>query len=218
MNQRENFTKGLLKENQILVALLGLCPTLAITTSLENALGMGMAIVFCLTITNFIISLIRKIVPDEIRIPIYIVVIATVVSIIDMVMAAYLPAIHKSLGIFIPLITVNCIILGRAEAFASKNDPVSSVVDGLGMGIGFALVHMVISIIRELLGAGRITVWGDLVLDINKLAGSEDVLGIFTDFFIQPAGAFIVLGLLLGIYTTIRTNRIKKAEVTKKWV
>lgn len=216
MNQRENFTKGLLKENQILVALLGLCPTLAITTSLENALGMGMAIVFCLTITNFIISLIRKIVPDEIRIPIYIVVIATVVSIIDMVMAAYLPAIHKSLGIFIPLITVNCIILGRAEAFASKNDPVSSVVDGLGMGIGFALVHMVISIIRELLGAGRITVWGDLVLDINKLAGSEDVLGIFTDFFIQPAGAFIVLGLLLGIYTTIRTNRIKKAEVTKK--
>ena len=133
-------------------------------------------------------------------------------------MAAYLPAIHKSLGIFIPLITVNCIILGRAEAFASKNDPVSSVVDGLGMGIGFALVHMVISIIRELLGAGRITVWGDLVLDINKLAGSEDVLGIFTDFFIQPAGAFIVLGLLLGIYTTIRTNRIKKAEVTKKWV
>lgn len=218
MNQRENFTKGLLKENQILVALLGLCPTLAITTSLENALGMGMAIVFCLTITNFIISLIRKIVPDEIRIPIYIVVIATVVSIIDMVMAAYLPAIHKSLGIFIPLITVNCIILGRAEAFASKNDPVSSVVDGLGMGIGFALVHMVISIIRELLGAGRITVWGDLVLDINKLAGSEDVLGIFTDFFIQPAGAFIVLGLLLGIYTTIRTNRIKKAEVMKKWV
>ena len=217
MNQRENFTKGLLKENQILVALLGLCPTLAITTSLENALGMGMAVIFCLTVTNLIISSIRKIVPDEIRIPIYIVVISTVVTIIDMAMAAFLPAIHKSLGIFIPLITVNCIILDRAEAFASKNGPLSSVVDALGMGIGYASVHIVISIIREVIGSGKITVWGSLVLDINKLFGSNETLPIFTNFFIQPAGAFIVLGLLLGIYSTIRTKRMKKTEVNKKW-
>lgn len=216
MKQIDNFTKGLLKENQILVALLGLCPTLAITTKLENALGMGIAVTVVLVLSNLIISLIRHIVPNEIRIPIFIVVIATFVTIIDMTMAAYLPSIHSSLGIFIPLITVNCIILGRAETFASKNDPLSSVVDGLGMAIGYTLVLAVLSIIRELIGAGQITVWGNLVLNLNSLLGVKDgVVSIFTSFFIQPAGAFIVFGLVLGIYTTIRQQKAKKAEVTK---
>lgn len=216
MKQIDNFTKGLLKENQILVALLGLCPTLAITTKLENALGMGIAVTVVLVFSNLIISLIRNIVPNEIRIPIFIVVIATFVTIIDMTMAAYLPSIHSSLGIFIPLITVNCIILGRAEAFASKNDPLSSVVDGLGMAIGYTMVLAILSIIREIIGAGQITVWGDIVLNINKLFGVKDGSAkIFTSFFIQPAGAFIVFGLVLGTYTTIRQQKSKKAEVTK---
>lgn len=216
MKQIDNFTKGLLKENQILVALLGLCPTLAITTKLENALGMGIAVTVVLVLSNLIISLIRNIVPSEIRIPIFIVVIATFVTIIDMTMAAYLPSIHSSLGIFIPLITVNCIILGRAEAFASHNDPLSSVVDGLGMAIGYTMVLAILSIIRELIGAGQITVWGDLVLNLNSLLGvKEGVVSVFTSFFIQPAGAFIVFGLVLGTYTTVRQQKAKKAEVTK---
>ena len=209
MTKIKNFTKGIMKENPILVSILGLCPTLAITTSVENALGMGVAILFVLTFSNLIISLIRNIVPNEIRIPIFIVVIATLVTLVDMLMAAFLPALHESLGIFIPLIVVNCIILGRAEAYASKNKPFDSVIDGIGMAVGYTLVLIVISFIREFLASGAVTIWGDLQLNLNADQSAQ----IFTSFFTSPAGAFIVLGLLLGTVATIRNQ---KKEVKKQ--
>lgn len=209
MTKMQNLTKGLLKENPILVSILGTCPTLAITTSVENALGMGIAILFVLTFSNLIISLIRKIVPDEIRIPVFIVVIATLVTLVDMIMAAFLPALHASLGIFIPLIVVNCIILGRAEAFASKNGPLDSILDAIGMAVGYTLVLVLISAIREFLGTGAITIWGSLRLDLNPHQTAQ----IFTSFFTSPPGAFIIFGLVLGTVTYFRN---KKAEVKKQ--
>jgi len=210
---KDNLLKGIFKENPILVSMLGFCPTLAITTKLENAIGMGIAVLFVLVLSNFMVSLIRNIVPDEIRIPIYIVIIAAFVTIIEMLMAAFLPGLHESLGIFIPLIVVNCIILGRAEAFASENKPLASIVDGVGMAIGFTLVLSLISIVREVLGFGTITIWKDLVININNLFG-DDKLVIFTDFFVSPAGAFIVIGFLFAIVAAIRNKRT--GEV--KWV
>ena len=180
MNQLNNFTKGLLKENPILFSMLGLCPALAITTKLENALGMGIAFTFVLVMSNIVVSLIRKIVPNDLRIPTFIIIIASFVTIIEMLLNAFLPDISKNLGIFLSLIVVNCIVLGRAEAFASKNNTVSSMIDGLGMGIGYTLVLCIISIIRELLGSGTITIWNDLSLNLNKLFGSKDVLSVFS--------------------------------------
>lgn len=212
MNQKENFLKGIFKENPILVTMLGLCPTLAITTKLENALGMGLAVLFVLTMSNLIISLIRKIVPNEIRIPVYIAVIATFVTIVKMLLQAFLPALNSSLGIFIPLIVVNCIILGRAEAFASQNGPLSSIVDAVGMSIGYTAVLALISIVREFLGSGTITVWGDLVLNVNKIFGEKEKLDIFSSFFVSPAGAYIVLALIFGTVAAIRN---KKKEAAK---
>ena len=209
MTKLQNFTKGFFKENPILVSVLGLCPTLAITKSVENAIGMGIAILFVLVFSNFIISLIRNIVPNEIRIPMFIVVIATLVTLVEMLMAAFLPALHESLGIFIPLIVVNCIILGRAEAYASKNKPLDSIIDGAGMAIGYTLVLIIISIIREFLASGTITIWGDLQLTVNP----EQSAQIFTSFFVSPPGAFIILGLLLGIVAAIRNH---KKEVKKQ--
>ncbi len=214
MNQKENFLKGIFKENPILVTMLGLCPTLAITTKLENALGMGLAILFVLTMSNLIISLIRKMVPNEIRIPVYIAVIATFVTIVKMLLQAFLPSLNSSLGIFIPLIVVNCIILGRAEAFASQNGPLSSVVDAIGMSIGYTAILALISIVREFLGSGTITVWGDLVLNINKLF-DKDKLDIFSNFFVSPAGAYIVLGLIFGTVAAIRGKK-KKAGASNE--
>ncbi len=212
MKQKDNFLKGITTENPILISMLGLCPTLAITTSLENALGMGMAIIFVLVLSNLAISLLRKIIPDEIRIPIYIVIIASFVTVIEMTLAAFFPTLSENLSIFIPLIVVNCIILGRAEAFASKNGPVSSMIDGLGMAIGYTLILSLIASIREILGEGTLTVWGNISLDISKLFGSEQKWPIFTTFFTSPAGAYIVLGLLFGIVGTIRYSKSKKKE------
>ncbi len=209
MTKLQNFTKGILKENPILVSVLGLCPTLAITKSVENALGMGIAILFVLVFSNLIISLIRNIVPNEIRIPMFIVVIATLVTLVDMLMAAFLPTLHESLGIFIPLIVVNCIILGRAEAYASKNKPLDSIIDGAGMAIGYTLVLIIISLIREFLASGTITIWGDLHLTVNPEKSAQ----VFTSFFVSPAGAFIILGLLLGTVVAIRNQ---KKEVKKQ--
>ncbi|HKM30137.1 MAG TPA: electron transport complex subunit E [Bacilli bacterium] len=209
MTKLQNFTKGIIKENPILVSVLGLCPTLAITISVENALGMGIAILFVLTFSNLIISLIRNIVPNEIRIPMFIVVIATLVTLVDMLMGAFLPALHKSLGIFIPLIVVNCIILGRAEAYASKNKPLDSVIDGVGMALGYTAVLVVISFLREFMASGAITIWGNLKLDLNADRSAQ----IFTSFFTSPAGAFIVLGLILGIVAALRN---RKTEVKKQ--
>ena len=154
MSILKEFTKGIYKENPVFRLALGLCPTLAVTTSVENGIGMGIAAASVLVCSNFIISLVRNLVPKKIRIPIYIIVIATFVTIVEMLMQAYYPALYKSLGIFVPLIVVNCIILGRAEAFASKNTVVRSVIDGIGMGIGFTFSLVIISAIRELLGNG----------------------------------------------------------------
>ena len=196
--------------------MLGLCPTLAITVSLENALGMGIAFAFVLLMSNIVVSIIRKIVPSEIRIPVYIVIIATFVSIVEMLMAAYLPALSDSLGVFIPLIVVNCIVLGRAEAFASKNGVLASIMDALGMAVGYTLVLALVASIREILGAGTLTIWGSLVLDINKLFGSTETLPVFSSFFISPAGAYLVLGIIFGVVATIRINKTNKQKMLEK--
>lgn len=184
----KEFTKGFIKENPVFVMALGLCPTLAVTTSVINAIGMGLAATFVLVFSNIFISLIKNVIPTKIRIPAFIVVIASFVTIVDMVMYAYLPAIHKSLGLFIPLIVVNCIILGRAEAFASKNNVFRSILDGLGMGLGFTLALIILGSIREVLGAGQF-------LGINVLPESYQPMLVA----ILAPGAFIVMGLLMGI-------------------
>lgn len=213
MTKRENFLKGFWKENQILVSMLGLCAPLAITTSVENALGMSVALMFVLILSNVIIAAIRKIVPNEIRIPIFIVVIATLVTLVEMLMAAYLPALSKSLGIWIPLIVVNCIILGRAEAYASKNNVLDSLIDAIGIVIGYALVLILISVIREFLGTGGITIWGDLKFNLNDLfqRTEDNQFSFFTNFFMTPTSAYIVLGLLIGFANIIN----RKKAVTK---
>lgn len=192
----KDLTKGIIKENPVFVMALGLCPTLAVSTSVMNAIGMGLAATFVLLCSNIIISLIKKMIPSKIRIPAYIVVIASFVTIVDMVMEAYFPALHKSLGLFIPLIVVNCIILGRAEAFASKNNVFRSVLDGIGMGIGFTFALIVIAVIRELLGAGQI-----LGYDIMPKSYQPILIAILAP------GAFIVMGVLMGMMN------LKKKEV-----
>ena len=213
---KENFLKGIIKENPILVSMLGLCPTLAITTSLENALGMGIAFIFVLTMSNIVISAIRKIVPSEIRIPIFIVIIATFVTIVEMVMSAFLPTLAASLGLFISLIVVNCVVLGRAEAYASKNTVFDSMIDAFGMGLGYTMILALVAAIREFLGTGMLTVWGDFVINFNKIFGSSESLDIFSSFFISPAGAYLVLGILFGLVETFRIRKKKKLEEKAK--
>ncbi|MEA2103952.1 MAG: electron transport complex subunit E [Candidatus Cloacimonadota bacterium] len=189
-------TKGIIKENPVFVMALGLCPALAVSTSVENAIGMGGAATFVLICSNIIISLIKNIVPDKVRIPSFILVIAAFVTVIDMTMHAYLPPLHKSLGIFIPLIVVNCVILGRAEAFACKNNVGRSVLDGLGMGLGFTLALVVIAIIRELLGAGTI-------YNIPIMPASYKPMIVA----ILPPGAFITIGLLMGLLNLFKKEK-----------
>jgi electron transport complex protein RnfE len=187
--------KGLLRENPIFVLALGLCPSLAVSTTVNNALGMSAATVVVLMGSNLVISLLRKQIPDDIHIPAYIVVIATFVTLVDMVMQAYLPALSESLGIFIPLIVVNCIILGRAEAFASKNTVGSSLVDALAMGIGFTVGLTAIALVREVLGAGTITIFPDGgVITIPGLSDAPALV------FAFPAGALIVVGFLQAFF------------------
>jgi len=183
--------KGLWKENPIFRLVLGMCPTLAVTTSLENALGMGMAATFVLVCSNTVISLIKGLIPSKVRIPCFIVVIASFVTVVDLLMNAFAYDLYKSLGIFIPLIVVNCIILGRAEAFASRNSVGLSIADGLGMGIGFTLGLAVLAVFREILGAGTITVWGAWKYSIGSY---EPMI-----LLILAPGGFIALGLLLGL-------------------
>jgi Na+-translocating ferredoxin:NAD+ oxidoreductase subunit E len=195
MKLLSDFTRGLIRENPIFRLLLGMCPTLAVTTSLENALGMGAAATFVLVCSNVVISLLRKVIPAAVRIPCFIVVIATFVTIVDLLMQAYTPALNDKLGIFIPLIVVNCIILGRAEAFASKNATLYSIADGLGMGIGFTVALALIATFREVLGNGTITLWGELNW---TLSDSSIVL------FVLPAGGFISLGLIIGFLNYIQ--------------
>ena len=183
-------TRGIIRENPTFRLVLGMCPTLALTTSLENAIGMGVAATFVLICSNAAISALRNVIPATVRIPAYIVVIAAFVTTVDLLMQAYTPALAESLGIFIPLIVVNCIILGRAEAFASKNSVLYSVADGIGMGLGFTLALSVIAAIREFLGNGSLTVWGRVAL--THLHSHTAVL------VILPAGGFITLGLILA--------------------
>ncbi len=192
MNQLQNFAKGIIKENPILVLVLGACPTLATTSSSFNGLGMGLATTFVLVGSNVVISSISGIIPDKVRIPAFIVIIATFVTIVDLLMQAYVPVLYEKLGIFIPLIVVNCIVLGRAEAFASKNSVFSSFVDGVGMGLGFTLALGILGAIREILGSGT-------------LLGYKFIRGDGILVFILAPGAFIALGYLIAL-----TNRIRK--------
>lgn len=181
-----DFTKGILKENPVFIVLLGLCPALGVTAKVSSAFGMGAGVLFVLLGSNIVISLMKNIIPSKVRIPVYIVIIATFVTIVDMVMAAYTWEIYKTMKLFIPLIVVNCVVLGRAEAFASRNSLRSSILDAIGMGLGFFLAILTIALFREILGEGRISLPG-LTIDLN-FPGAK-VLAL-------PPGALIVMGLL----------------------
>jgi electron transport complex protein RnfE len=188
MSLLQTFSKGIWTENAVFKLLLGMCPTLAVTTSAENGLGMGLATTFVLVCSNIVISLLRKLIPSRVRIPAFIIIIASFVTVVQLSMEAWVYGLYQALGIFIPLIVVNCLILGRAEAFASKNPTLHSTVDGLGMGLGFTLALFVLGAVRELFGAGSIlgvTIFG---------ASYQPML-----LMILPPGAFITLGLLLAL-------------------
>ena len=184
MEQWKNFSKGFIKENPVFVLFLGLCPTLGVTTSAINGMGMGLATTFVLVMSNIFVSLVKNVIPDKVRIPAFIVIIATFVTVVELVMKAYLPDLFKALGLFIPLIVVNCIVLGRAEAFASKNNLLKSIVDGLGMGLGFAFALTLLGIVREVLGSG-------------SFFGQKFIQGDGILVFILAPGAFIALGYLI---------------------
>ena len=192
MNNWQTFTKGFFKENPTFVLLLGMCPTLGVTTSAINGLGMGLATAFVLVLSNLAISLVANLIPDKIRIPGFIVIIAAFVTVVDMCMAAYLPSLHESLGLFIPLIVVNCIVLGRAESFASKNKAIPSMLDGLGIGLGFAMALTILGSIREILGSGKF---------FNMTLYNENY-GMLV--FVLAPGAFIALGYLIEFINRIR--------------
>jgi electron transport complex protein RnfE len=194
MDQWNNFTKGFIKENPVFVLVLGMCPTLGVTSSAINGLGMGLATAFVLMMSNAVISIVKNLIPDKVRIPSFIVIIAAFVTVVQLIMQAYVPALYKSLGIFIPLIVVNCIVLGRAEAFASKNTILSSVIDGIGIGLGFTFALVLLGGIREILGSGML---------FNFPIYPENYV---TLIFVLAPGAFIVLGYLIALI-----NRIKKS-------
>jgi electron transport complex protein RnfE len=193
MSQVQNFTKGFIKENPVFVLLLGLCPTLGVTTSAVNGLGMGLATTFVLVMSNLVVALIKNFIPDKVRIPSFIVIIASFVTIVELTMQAYTPGLFDALGLFIPLIVVNCLVLGRAEAFASKQGLGTSIIDGVGMGLGFSFALTLLGGVRELLGSGAIfgikLIQGDLML-----------------VFVLAPGAFIALGYLIALM-----NRVTKA-------
>ena len=201
----KELTKGLFKENPTFRLVLGMCPTLATTTSLENALGMGAATTFVLCGSNVVISLLRRIIPDKIRIPCFVVIIATFVTAVDLLMQAYAPALSERLGIFIPLIVVNCIVFARAESFASTNAVPASLLDGLGMGLGFTLSLSLISIVRELLGTGAVTLWGGYSLALPPSLAPSIVL------FVLPAGGFLTLGCLLALMNHLQNRAAIRA-------
>ncbi len=195
-NSYREFIKGIIKENPTFVLALGLCPTLAVSVSVINGIGMGIASTFVLLGSNIIISLIKNFIPDKIRIPCFIVVIATFVTITELIMKAYSPALNRALGIYVPLIVVNCIVLGRAEAFASKNNLFNSLLDGLGMGIGFTLALILISVIREFLGAGQI-------MGHFLIRGFQPI-----SLIAMPSGALLVIGLLLGFFNLLKNRKV----------
>ena len=195
----ERLYNGLVKENPVFVLMLGMCPTLAVTTSAINGFGMGMSSLVVLAVSNLVISMLRKIIPDEVRLPAFIVVVASFVTVVELLMEAYLQSLYAALGIYIPLIVVNCIILGRAEAYASKNPPLLSLFDGIGMGLGFTVGLTIIGAIREILGSGSI--FGIAIPGYKPMA-----------FFIRAPGAFLVLAVLVAIMNAVgiknRANKI----------
>jgi electron transport complex protein RnfE len=188
------FTKGIIKENPVLVTLLGMCPTLAVTTMASNGIGMGLATTFVLVCSNLVISLLKNVIPKAVRLPCFIVVIAAFVTLIEFLMEGYLPALYDSLGLFLSLITVNCIILGRAEAFASKNNPLKSVLDGLGNGLGFTLALFLMGSLREIFGAGE---W--FGIDLH--------LPVTMTVFIMPAGGFFTLGVIVAVVNKLASKK-----------
>ena len=216
MNRFENFKAGLIKDNPVFSLFLGICSTLAITTTVNNAIGMGVSVIIVLIMSTVIISCVRKITPDEIRIPVYIVIIATLVKIIQMLIQAYAPSLNTSLGVFIPLIVVNCIILGRAEAFASKNGVLDSALDGLGMGLGYTLAVLSMSFIRELISTGGIKVvnpFNEAQVWLNLHIIPEN----FTvSIFGSSVGAFITFAVLAAAVGAYKQHVTAKEEAATK--
>lgn len=216
------FKEGILTKNPIFILMLGLCSSLAITTSLDNAFGMGIAVTLVLICSNLIVSLIRKFIPDEIRLPVYIVIIATFVSCVTMLAEAFTYDLYAALGVFLPLITVNCIVMGRAEAFASKNSPLKSFYDGLANGIGFTLALLAIAFFREFLGTGNIVLHNmftsEEIFNLMKLIGLEKYSSsIKITLFQNGMGAFLVLGLLIALFQFIGDRKQnKKIEEVKE--
>ena len=192
----QNLTRGIISENPILVMMLGMCPTLGVSTSAINGVGMGLSTLLVLIVFFFAISLVKNIIPPMVRIPSFIVIIASIVTVVDLLMAAYLPGLHAALGIYIPLIVVNCIILGRAEAFASKNNLWQSILDALGMGIGFTIALTVLGAIREILGNGSI---------FGLMVFGEDINPIL--LFIMPPGAFLALAAMIVVFNHLRKGK-----------
>lgn len=201
----ERIYNGLVKENPTFVLTLGMCPTLAVTTSAMNGLGMGLTTAAVLTLSNLFISLLRKVIPGKVRIPAFIVIIATFVTVVQLLLEAYLPSLNKSLGVYIPLIVVNCIILGRAEAYAYSNPPIPSMFDGLGMGLGFSFALTCIGALREILGAGK-------VFGVAVMPDSFEPIRIFS----QAPGAFFVLACLVALQNYIKTGRKKEGKPYEK--
>ena len=201
----ERLYNGIIKENPTFVMMLGMCPTLAVTTSAMNGLGMGLTTMVILAMSNLIISMLRKVIPDDVRVPAFIVIVASFVTIVQFLLQAYIPSLNESLGLYIPLIVVNCIILGRAEAYASKNPMIASLFDGIGMGLGFTVGLTSIGLVRELIGSGKI--FGAAVLP----ASYEPV----SIFFMAP-GAFFVLALLTGLQNKVKLNMAKKGKDVSK--
>jgi electron transport complex protein RnfE len=195
LNQKQNFLKGIVKENPIFVMLLGMCPTLGVTSSAFNGLGMGVATMFVLIMSNLVVSLVKNQIPAKVRIPAFIIIIASFVTIVEMILEAFVPFLYEQLGIFIPLIVVNCIILGRAEAFASKNNVISSIIDAIGMGLGFVLALTVLGAVREILGSGSL---------FGFKFVSEDASTFI--LFILPPGAFIALAYLTVLFNKITSK------------
>lgn len=195
MTNKENFLRGFFKDNPIFVQLLGMCPVLGVSTTAINGLGMGLATTFVLVMSNISISLLKNFIPDKVRIPAFIVIIASFVTVVDLVMAGYLPTLHEQLGLFIPLIVVNCIVLGRAESFASKNSIFPSIVDGLGMGLGFTMGLAMLGSLRE--------IFGSLSLFGYKFMEGDGII-----LFIVPPGAFLTLGFLIAFINHMRKRKI----------
>jgi electron transport complex protein RnfE len=197
MNKFQHLTKGFLKENPVFVLLLGTCPTLGVTTSAINGLGMGLATTFVLIMSNMVIAMVKDYIPDKVRIPAFIVIIASFVTVVELVMQAFVPALYESLGIFIPLIVVNCIILGRAEAFASKNTVFDSILDGVGIGLGFAFALTILGSIREVLGSGQF-------FGLTVFHGDGALV------FVLAPGAFLALGYIIAIVNKLNKKLYKK--------